>query len=61
MKSVEHYKEIFERNGGKMRSMQLQNEGILYRPLQKLIEQGFVEKVRYGSGLITTTLVRSAP
>lgn len=48
MKSVEHYKEIFERNGGMMRSMQLQNEGILYRPLQKLIEQGFVEKVRYG-------------
>ncbi len=31
-----------------MRSKQLQAENIMYRPLQKLIEQGFIEKVRYG-------------
>ena len=31
-----------------MRSKQLQEENILYRPLQKLIQQGCVEKVRYG-------------
>jgi predicted transcriptional regulator of viral defense system len=48
MKNVEKYKSIFERYGGMMRTKQLQAEGILYRPLQKLIEQGYVEKVRYG-------------
>lgn len=48
MKSVEEYKEIFNRYGGMMRSKELQQERILYRPLQKLIECGLVEKVRYG-------------
>ena len=48
MKSVEEYKEIFNRYGGMMRSRELQQERILYRPLQKLIECGLVEKVRYG-------------
>lgn len=48
MKSVEEYKEIFNRYGGMMRSKELQQERILYRPLQKLIECGIVEKVRYG-------------
>jgi predicted transcriptional regulator of viral defense system len=48
MKNVEKYKSIFERYGGMMRTKQLQAEGILYRPLKKLIEQGYVEKVRYG-------------
>lgn len=48
MKSVGDYKRIFDEHGGMMRSKQLQEENILYRPLQKLIEQGFVEKVRYG-------------
>ena len=31
-----------------MRSKQLHAERVLYRPLQKLIQQGCVEKVRYG-------------
>lgn len=44
----EKYRYIFDRYGGMMRTKQLQEEGILYRPLQKLIEQGYVEKVRYG-------------
>lgn len=48
MRSVAEYKKIFEQYGGMMRSKQLQEENILYRPLQKLIQQGFVEKVRYG-------------
>ena len=48
MKSVEEYKEIFNRYGGMMRSKELQQERILYRPLQKLIECGLVEKERYG-------------
>ena len=48
MRSVAEYKKIFDQYGGMMRAKQLQEENILYRPLQKLIEQGCVEKVRYG-------------
>lgn len=48
MKGIEEYKKIFDQYGGMMRTKQLQAENILYRPLQKLIEQGCVEKVRYG-------------
>ena len=48
MKRIEEYKRIFDKYGGMVRSKQLQKESILYRPLQKLIQQGFVEKVRYG-------------
>lgn len=48
MKSPETYKQIFDKYNGMMRTGQLQEENILYRPLQKLIEQGYVEKVRYG-------------
>lgn len=48
MKRIDDYKKIFNRYGGMMRAKQLQKEHILYRPLQKLIEQGCVEKVRYG-------------
>ena len=48
MKQVEEYEKIFEKYGGMMRTKQLQAEKILYRPLQRLIQQGYVEKVRYG-------------
>ncbi|MBR3996854.1 MAG: type IV toxin-antitoxin system AbiEi family antitoxin domain-containing protein, partial [Clostridia bacterium] len=48
MKSPETYKQIFDKYNGMMRTAQLQAENILYRPLHKLIEQGYVEKVRYG-------------
>lgn len=48
MRSIEEYKKIFDEYGGMMRAKQLQKESILYRPLQKLIQQGLVEKVRYG-------------
>lgn len=48
MRSVAEYKMIFDRYGGMMRSKQLQEESIFYRTLQKLIAQGYVEKVRYG-------------
>ena len=48
MKSIDEYKKIFDKYGGMMRSKQLQAENILYRPLQKLIQQGYVEKIRYG-------------
>ena len=48
MKDMEEYKKIFDQYGGMMRTKQLQAENILYRPLQKLIQQGCAEKVRYG-------------
>ena len=46
MKGIEEYKKIFDAYGGIMRTKQLQAENVLYRPLQKLIQQGCVEKVR---------------
>ena len=48
MKNVEKYKKIFERYGGIMRTKDLQREKVQYRTLQYLIDQGAVEKVRYG-------------
>lgn len=48
IKTIETYKKVFDKYGGMIRTKQLQAEHILYRQLQKLIEQGFVEKVRYG-------------
>ena len=48
MYEVEYYKEIFERYGGMMRAKQLDEENILYRVRQRLMEQGYIEKVRPG-------------
>ena len=48
MNGEEHYKEIFERYGGMMRTNQLEKENILYRKIQQLIQEGYIEKVRYG-------------
>jgi len=48
MKSVEHYKEIFEQYGGIMRRMQLEDERVYYQDIQRLIRDGHIEKVRYG-------------
>lgn len=48
MKNPEDYKGIFDQYGGMMRTKQLQSENIFYRPLQQLIQQGYVAKVRYG-------------
>ena len=48
MRSIDEYKKIFDQYGGMMRTKQLQAENILYRPLQNLIQQGYVEKIRYG-------------
>jgi len=46
--NIEEYKKVFDEHGGMVRSKHLQEANILYRQLQKLIEQGYVEKVRYG-------------
>lgn len=46
--NVDEYEELFKKYRGMMRTKQLQEEGIYYRQIQKLIEQGCVQKVRYG-------------
>ena len=48
MTGVEDYKNIFARYGGMMRTKQLEEENILYRKVQQLIQEGYVEKLRYG-------------
>ena len=48
MNGTEHYKRIFDQYGGMMRTKELQNENVFYRRLQQLIDEGHVEKVRYG-------------
>ena len=39
MTGVEHYKNIFARYGGMMRTKQLEEENILYRKVQQLIQE----------------------
>ena len=46
MNGTEHYKRIFDQYGGMMRTKELQNENVFYRRLQRLIDEGHVEKVR---------------
>lgn len=48
MKDVEYYREIFEKYGGMMQTKQMEAENIFYRRTQQLIQEGYVEKVRYG-------------
>ena len=48
MNDIEYYRQIFDRYGGMMRTKQLRNENILYRKIQQLIHEGYIEKVRYG-------------
>ena len=44
----EQIKNIFEKQGGVMRTKELSEHGIYYRKLRTLIEEGKVEKIRYG-------------
>lgn len=48
MCDVQHYKEIFDRYGGMMRTTQLAQEKVFYAQRQQLIEEGYIEKVRTG-------------
>ena len=48
MNAYAHYKNIFTRYNNIMRTKDLQKEQIAYRKVQQLIQEGFVEKVRYG-------------
>lgn len=48
MYDIEYYKRIFDRYGGMMRTTQLAEEKVHYPQREKLIEEGYVEKVRRG-------------
>lgn len=48
MYDVSKYKRIFEQHGGIMRTKQLTEEKLFYRDIQRLISDGYVEKVRTG-------------
>lgn len=48
MCDVQHYKEIFDRYGGMMRTTQLAQEKVFYAQRQQLIEEGYIEKIRTG-------------
>lgn len=48
MHDMEYYKRIFDRYGGMMRTTQLAEEKVYYPQREKLIAEGYVEKVRRG-------------
>lgn len=48
MQDVQYYKSIFDKYGGMMRTTQLAEEKIFYPQREKLIADGYVEKIRRG-------------
>ena len=48
MYDVQYYKSLFERYGGMMRTSQLAEENVFYPQRQKLINDGYVEKIKRG-------------
>lgn len=48
MHGVQYYKSIFDKYGGMMRTAQLAEEKIFYPQREKLIADGYVEKIRRG-------------
>ncbi len=48
MHNVQYYKSIFDKYGGMMRTTQLAEEKIFYPQREKLIADGYVEKIRRG-------------
>ena len=48
MYDVQYYKGIFDRYGGMMRTMELAAEKVFYPQREKLVADGYVEKVRRG-------------
>ena len=46
--NIDHYKNIFKQYNGMMRTKELQQENIYYQKIQQLIQDGYIEKVRYG-------------
>ncbi len=48
MNKKNYYEKVFEKYNGIMRTCELTKEGIFYQKLQELIEEGYVEKIKYG-------------
>lgn len=48
MMNVQQYKGVFEKYGGMMRTKDLNAEKIFYNNIKQLLDQGHIEKVRYG-------------
>lgn len=48
MLSIKEVKAVFDRYNGMMRTHELHEACIYYKDIQSLIEQGIIEKVRYG-------------
>lgn len=48
MFDIQHYKKIFDRYGGMMRTTQLAQEKVFYAQRQQLISDGYIEKIRRG-------------
>ncbi len=48
MLQIKDIERIFQKSNGVMRTKDLQKLGIQYRNIQKLIEDGYIEKIRYG-------------
>ena len=48
MHDIQYYKSIFDKYGGMMRTTQLAEEKIFYPQREKLIADGYVEKIRRG-------------
>lgn len=48
MDSIEYAKSVFQKSNSIMRTKELSSAKIYYPALQKLIREGYVEKIRYG-------------
>jgi predicted transcriptional regulator of viral defense system len=48
MRDIEKYKAIFKQKGGMLRTSDLAESKIYYCNIQKLIKEGYIEKIRYG-------------
>ena len=48
MHDLSYYKEIFDRHDGLMKTQELEREKVYYRQREKLISEGYIEKVCYG-------------
>ena len=48
MHNIDNIREIFKRYGGMMRTNELSKEKLYYFSIQKLLEDGYIEKVRFG-------------
>lgn len=48
MYDIAEVEKIFKNNNGIMRTKELNAIGIHYRDIKKLIEEGYIEKIRYG-------------